>query len=289
MDWIQGIQRAIDYIEERLDEELDYAEVAAQAYSSPFRFQRIFSCLCGCTLGEYIRARRLSVAGAELASGNVKVIDVALKYGYESPESFMRAFQKFHGIPPSAAKRQGARLKSFSRLSVKLSLSGGSLMNYQIVSKQAFRVLEKRETVDIDDNVNRNTIPAFWTHSHADGTVKTLYERSRQGKLFGVCYGNVSNDAKTFIYSIAAEYDGGEVPEGFTVTEIPAQTWAVFLCKGSMPDAIQNTWHAIYAEFFPASCYRPANGIDIETYPAGDMNAHSYESEIWVSVEKSHS
>jgi len=137
MDWITGIQRAIDYIETHLTEEIDYDQAAKECFSSPFHFQRIFSILCGYTLGEYIRCRRLTLAGTELAAGNGKVIDIAAKYGYESPDSFAKAFQKFHGITPSQARSNGAVLKSFSRLSIKISLEGGSIMNYRIEEKPA--------------------------------------------------------------------------------------------------------------------------------------------------------
>lgn len=135
MEWITGIQRAIDYVEAHLAEPIDYEVVARESFSSSFHFQRIFSILCGCTLGEYIRNRRLTLAGVELASGCGKVIDIAAKYGYESPDSFARAFQKFHGIVPSQARGNGAMLKSFSRLSIKISLEGGSVMNYKIEKK----------------------------------------------------------------------------------------------------------------------------------------------------------
>ena len=134
MDWITGMQRAIDYIEDHLTEPIDYEVVAAQSFSSSYHFQRVFSILCGYTVGEYIRNRRLSLAGRELSAGNAKVIDIALKYGYESPDSFAKAFQKFHGILPSQA-RNGSKLKSFSRLVLKFSLEGGRTMKYRIEQK----------------------------------------------------------------------------------------------------------------------------------------------------------
>lgn len=137
VDWITGIQNAINYIEEHLTEELDYEQIAKESFSSSFHFQRVFSILCGYTLGEYIRSRRLTLAGAELAAHRGRVIDVAYKYGYESPESFAKAFQKFHGISPSQARGSGAMLKSFSRLSIKITLEGGSIMNYRIEEKPA--------------------------------------------------------------------------------------------------------------------------------------------------------
>lgn len=136
MEWIIGIQKAINYIEEHLTEEIDYEVVAAQSFSSSFHFQRVFSILCGFTLGEYIRNRRLSQAGAELTGQDVKVIDVALKYGYESPDSFAKAFQKFHGVTPAEAKKDGCKLKSFSRLNLKITLKGGREMNYRIEEKE---------------------------------------------------------------------------------------------------------------------------------------------------------
>ena len=136
MNWIMGLQKAIDYIEAHLIEEINYEKVAAESFSSSYHFQRVFSILCGFTLGEYIRNRRLSLAGAELAQNKDKVIDVAFKYGYDSPDSFAKAFQKFHGITPSQARADGVALRSFSRLVIKISLEGGCVMNYRIEEQE---------------------------------------------------------------------------------------------------------------------------------------------------------
>lgn len=135
MDWTTGMKNAIDYIENNITEELDYDEIAKQCCSSKYNFQRVFGILCGCTIGEYIRSRRLSLAGAELALGKIKVIDAALKYGYESPDSFAKAFCKFHGILPSQARGNGEILRSYSRLHIKFTLEGGESMNYKIEEK----------------------------------------------------------------------------------------------------------------------------------------------------------
>lgn len=132
MDWITGIQRALDYIEKHLTQEIDYDTLAKEACSSSYHFQRVFSLLCGYTLGEYIRLRRLTLAGAELAAGKIRVIDAALKYGYDSPDSFARAFTRFHGVTPSSARGEGVRLNTFTRLSIKLSLEGGYSMDYRM-------------------------------------------------------------------------------------------------------------------------------------------------------------
>lgn len=156
MDWITGISKAIDYIEEHITEPTDYARAAKEACSSLFNFQRVFALLCGYTLGDYVRMRRLTLAGEELLSTDAKVIDVALKYGYDSPESFSRAFTRFHGVSPSAV-RKGAAIRSFSRICVKLILTGGSIMEYRIEKKQAAKIICRRRefTKPGDDYTNR--------------------------------------------------------------------------------------------------------------------------------------
>lgn len=288
MDWITGIQNAINYIEEHLTEEINYDRVADEAACSSFYFQRIFGILCDISLGEYIRNRRLTLAGNELNASDIKVIDIALKYGYESPESFTRAFSKFHGITPSEAKKNGSKLKSFSRLSVKITLSGGSMMDYKIVEKEAFEIIEKVEAHSIENDANAKSIPDFWTKSHNDGTVKTLLENTTDRTfIFGVCYGNNSDCAKTFDYSIGAVYNKkAVVPEGFRRNTIPARTWAIFECKGAMPKAMQDMWHKITSEFFPTSGYQPTYEMDIEAYTEGNMDESDYRSEIWIPVVK---
>ena len=188
MDWLTGLQNAINYIEEHLTEEIDYDEVAKEAACSSFYFQRIFGILCGMTLGDYIRNRRLTLAGNELVTADCKVIDVALKYGYESPESFTRAFRGFHGVTPSEAKKYGSVLKSFSRLSVKITLSGGNIMDYKIIEKEAFNIIEKVEAHTVENAENAKSIPDFWTRSHNDGTVKKLLDITNNKEyIFGVC------------------------------------------------------------------------------------------------------
>lgn len=288
MGWIMGIQRAVDYMEEHIEEELDYEKIAGEAFCSSYYFQKIFHILCGFSVGEYIRNRRLTLAGTALSTTNERIIDIALRYGYESPESFARAFARFHGITPSEARRDGSKLKLFSRLSVQIMMKGGNIMNYKIVEKSAFKVLQRVETHHIADSENENTIPDYWSRAKRDGTVETLLSlTSDKTNIFGICYGNAPKDDKTFEYAIAAVCDGNvKVPEGFSVREIPGRTWAVFECVGAMPDAMQETWHNICAEFFPTSGYEPTYEMDIEVYPEGDMCADNYRSEIWVPVKQ---
>lgn len=248
----------------------------------------MFGILCGCTLGEYIRARRLTLAGMELATSDIKVIDAALKYGYESPESFSRAFVKFHGIRPSQAKTPGASLKLLSKLSVKLVMEGGLAMDYRIEEKETFKLIEKVAFFSTKDDSHLHEIPKFWERSRTDGSIRTLCGfcsgSEFEGQILGICYGG--GNPTEFTYSIASGYNGKTpVPEGFRIKEIPAGTWAIFKCKGALPDAIQDLWRRIYTEFFPTSDYVPNNEIDFEAYPEGDLSSPCYESEIWVAVE----
>ena len=210
MNWIQGIQRAIDYVESNITEEIYFEEVAAQAYSSSFHFQRVFSILCGFSLGDYIRMRRLSLAGEELSKGNAKIIDIALKYGYDTPESFSRAFTRFHGIAPSEA-RHGGSVKIFTPLSVKLTLTGGSKMDYRIVKRDAFQVVCKRKRVEKPQSANATPdITAMWQEYGADGTmaklVQCMPENPVMKGLLGICFSSELN-AKQFPYGIGVEYD----------------------------------------------------------------------------------
>ena len=151
MDWINGMRCAIEYMEEHMTEEISYEEVAKQACVSVFHFQRVFGILCGITVGEYIRNRRLTMAGEELAATNCRVIDVAMKYGYDSPDSFTKAFIRFHGIRPSSAKEHGAVLRAYAPLHIKYSLEGGGIMDYRIEEKEALKLIGMKRTFQFDD------------------------------------------------------------------------------------------------------------------------------------------
>lgn len=190
--WINSIQKAIDYVENHLEEKIDFNEAAKQASSSVFYFQRVFTMLCGCTLGDYIRMRRLSLAGYELIFTDSKVIDIALKYGYDSPESFSRAFVKFHGITPSMANKTG-KIKSFSGISLKLTITGGDTMDYRIEKREPVKVLCKRQQVrkPIDDFAVSD-IYSFWDTCKRDGTIEKLCslipDDTPIGGLLGICF-----------------------------------------------------------------------------------------------------
>lgn len=288
MDWITGISKAIDYIEEHITEPTDYARAAKEACSSPFNFQRVFALLCGYTLGDYVRMRRLTLAGEELLSMDAKVIDVALKYGYDSPESFSRAFTRFHGVSPSAV-RKGAAIRSFSRICVKLILTGGSIMEYRIEKKQAAKIIcRRREFTKPGDDYTNREIPEFWNECGRDGSIQKLcgyIKDSAQFKgLLGVCFSTEMTDSG-FPYGIGAEYDGESDPQDFEIVEIPAYTYAVFTVRGRMPDAFRETYRKICTEFFPQSGYEYGNGVEIEVYPSADVQNPDYTCEIWIAVK----
>ena len=185
MEWVKCLQRAIDYMEEHLEDAIDYEEIGRQAYSSSFHFQRVFHMISGYSVGEYIRNRRLTLAGVELSTENAKVIDVALKYGYNSPESFSRAFTKFHGITPAQAKNGNVNLKSFSRISVKLILEGGTAMDYRIEKREAFQVIAKRASYEGSGEIASKNIHNTWDTCIKDGTIQTLAGYVNPENVFG--------------------------------------------------------------------------------------------------------
>lgn len=290
MDWITGIQRAIDYTEAHLTDEIDYEAVAREAASSAFHFQRMFGLLCGYTLGEYIRMRRLSLAADELRRKEDKILDIAVKYGYDTSESFSRAFTRFHGVTPTQARR-GGNIKSFSRLSVKLILDGGTLMDYRIVKKDAFRVICKKKQVNKPQGDTATAdISAFWNECRQDGTMEKLCRYASFDALhgiLGICFSGEMADSG-FPYGIGAEYNGEPVADDeFDMVEIPAYTYAVFQCRGRMPDAFKDTYKRIGTEFFPqSSAYEYGSGIELEVYPSADVQNPDYTCEIWIAVNE---
>ncbi len=270
-NWTEGIQNSIEYIESNLENELKIDDIAAKAYVSPFHFQKIFSVLCGFTVSEYIRCRRLTLAAEELSLSDVKVIDIALKYGYDSPDSFTRAFTKFHGISPSAAKEKGAQLKAFAPLRIKLTLEGGTMTEYKIVEKATFTIMGKTKRFNADTSYTE--IPKFWQEHYQTGGGEII-----RG-MFGAC---VDSDGKSFDYFIADSYMPFlQIPDGCTTHTFPAGTWAVFPYHGECPKALQEVNTKIWSEWLP-NCkeYALSGNYNIEFYISPD------EGEIWVPVKK---
>lgn len=278
MEWIKSLNKAIDYIEDNLLQDITCDEVAKHIYISTFHFQRTFNMLTGLTIGEYIRNRRLSLAGQEITKENVKVIDIALKYGYETPESFSKAFRRFHEITPNQAKKEGGNLKSFNRLVIKIKLEGGNAMDYKIVKKEAFKVVAKTRT--FTDENNTKEIPVFWDEYYSN----KLHEKVCGA--IGIC-AQEKTGCKEFKYGIGCiDKDVEEIPKDFEVLEIPSYTWAIFKCVGSMPNSIQDMWKRIYSEWLPQAEYELISDYDLEVYTDGDTKSKDYISEIWIPVKE---
>lgn len=282
MDWINRLQSSIDHIENHLNEDLSIAEIAETAFVTSFHYQRIFSLLTGMTIGEYVRKRRLAKAGQEIACSDQKVIDIAMKYGYDSPESFSKAFTRFHGISPAAARTPGASLKSFSPFVLKITIEGGLTMDYRIENKQEFKVLVISRKFSAE--TSSAEIPKFWNEFFSKGFNKVACGR------FGICC-PPEKGSKEFQYSIGnylndTGVNPSDVPAGFQILDIPAASWAVFPCVGPMPDSIQNLWKRIYSEWLPTSGYELVPAYDVEMYSQGDVDSADYKSEIWLPVKK---
>lgn len=298
MDWIIGIQKAIDYIEDHLTETIDYDVVAAQSYSSSYHFQRVFSILCGFTVGEYIRNRRLTLAGAELAVGDAKVIDVALKYGYESPDSFAKAFQKFHGLLPSQARSNGSNLKSFSRLVLKFSLEGGSMMDYRIEEKDEMILTGYKrhfvgvpgEREDQEEEMYVKTRALQYILQALAGNLEKNFDIitniDDEGYDFHIAYqlseyyrNNLSKDGVL----------GEEFARYFENVRIPKCTYAVFETERcAFPTEVYlDLRKKIASEWLPNSGYQLADAPELVVthWYRGDMKNQRYR-ELWIPVEK---
>ncbi len=274
-NWVEGFQQSIDFIEENLTGSPDIEEIAGLAALSPFYFQRIFGALCGMTVGEYIRARRMTLAAQELSSTDAKVIDVALKYGYDSPDSFSKAFQRFHGISPSQARDTGATLRSIAPLHIKISLEGGKMLDYRIVEKAPFTVVGVKRK--FNDETSYQEVPKFWQEWMSDN-------KGLSG-MFGVCTNMNGND---FDYWIADVYmPWMEIPEGCETTVIPGGLWAEFTCKGPLPESMQSVNTQIWSEWLPTlKGYKLAGHYDIELYTPPTEDPNERVNYIWIPLIK---
>ena len=277
MDWVRMINQSITFMEEHLTDDIALADIAGSVNLSAFHFQRAFSLLTEMSPAEYLRKRRLSQAGAELAEGKSKVIDVALKYGYESPESFAKAFTRFHGSSPMQVKN-GSSIRFMNRYTVRITIDGGSIMEYKIEKWDAVDLLVHAGSFHAE--TSEQEIPAFWDKYYASEELRKI-----PGYL-GVCAQQKTDD-DVFTYGIGCKASDVEgVPEGFEILHIPEHTWAVFKCVGPMPGAIQEMWGKIYREWLPVADYELVPDYDIENYLPGNPASKNYISEICFPVRK---
>ncbi|WP_243356535.1 AraC family transcriptional regulator [Bacillus litorisediminis] len=280
MDWLKRMEDALEFIESKMNEPLDIEAIAKVAYSSPFHFQRMFYMLTGMTVGEYVRKRKLTLAAQELAVSSAKVVDVALKYGYNSPESFAKLFRKIHGISPSEARNSGVSLKAFPRISFQLTIRGEKEVEYIIEEKEAFNVVGKSATLTCGSK--GRTRQWFWRECQRDGTLAKIDYEETDTPLLGITL----NFNDNFTYMIGKKKETAVPTAGLTLQKIPSSSWAVFPCTGPLPEAIQNGFRQIYQEWFPATEYEHAGLPEIEVYTPGKSEAEGYRSEVWIPVMK---
>ena len=275
-DMKADIQKALDYIEANLTEDLKIGDIARQSFLSPFYFQRIFGALCGIPVGEYIRSRRLTLAAEELAASEAKVIDIAARYGYDSPDSFNRAFQRFHGLSPSGARKAGAALRSYGPIKLTRTLEGGSMMEYKIVQKPQFTVMGVSRRFHPETSYQQ--IPQYWTELFGQPGFPLM-------GVYGICIDDNSPDG-TFEYWIADNYIPHKaLPEGCGTKVIPGGLWAVFPCKLK---TLQQTNTRMWQEWLP-NCreYRLSGQYDLEVYgPLCEEDPGETYVELWLPIEK---
>jgi AraC family transcriptional regulator len=282
MEWIEGLNKSMNYIEEHLTEEIDYEQAAKLACCSTYHFQRMFAYMANLPLSEYIRRRRMSLAAVDLQNGDNKIIDVALKYGYNSPTAFNRAFQNIHGIAPSLLKESGASIKSYPPISFKITIKGVEELNYRIEKKESFRIAGTVQPLHREIEKNFEIVPQMWYKAAVDGTLPKLAAMI-DGSPAGILGVSVCNDLEEWRYFIAA-VSTKEIDDTLEEYVVPPFTWAIFSGEGQCPQAIQELEKRIVTEWLPTSGYEYDNGPDIEVYLNPDPQNARFE--VWIPVIK---
>ena len=295
MEWIAAMQRAITYMEEHLMEEINYEDVARHVHTSSYEFHRAFSFLSGMTANTYIRNRRLSLAGREIVETNAKITDIAFKYGYETPESFTKAFTRFHGVAPKFAREESVKLVLFNPLVMKITVEGGKSMDYRIVQtkEQKFIALVRSFKNEIINDEENHEIPDFWRECHDKNLMEPIQNLRPEGKrdLYGLCTPKKEGQ-DTFDYGIGVVIDeetkdfDAEAMEkaGYCIWDVKPGTYVVFDCVGEDGDCIGETWAKFYKEFLPQMGYEADEATDYEIYL--EKGRKGLFCELWIPVKK---
>ena len=291
---LERIQRTIAYIEEHMDEEIRYEELAGLVRMSGYDFHRMFSFVVGMTVNEYIRSRRLTLAAQELQSTGLSVTEAAYKYGYESPEGFSKAFSRFHGVTPKQARRKGAKLRLFSPMVIKMVMEGGRMMDYRMEHRegQRFVTMTRAFPNEITSDEQDHSIPDFWTECDERGLIEPMRQLRPEGKrdLYGLCDASGENETH-FHYGIGVLLDGETADaaallrEGYTLWETKPADYAVFQCFGEDGGCIGETWSRFFKEFVPQTGYVQTDGADFEIY--FEQGGNGLFCELWIPVKKS--
>ena len=283
MEWIERLNDAIAYIEENLTGTIDHERLGQIACCSSYQFQRMFSYMAGMPLSEYVRKRKMSLAAVDLQGGSAKIIDVAEKYGYNSPTAFNRAFQSIHGIAPSALKDEGVSIKSFPPITFKITIKGVGEMNYRIETKDAFRIVGVSVPLEKEIEKNFAVIPSKWQEIATNGTLQRLTQmmNAQPMGVLGISTCNDEEEGRYYI-AVSTSMEKGELEE-YTV---PPATWAVFPGSGTN-DSIQELERRIVTEWLPTSGYEYGNAPDVEVYLNPDPQNAQYE--VWIPIVKKQS
>lgn len=294
MEWLTGIRSAIDFIENNLENDISVQDVADKVFISPIFLQRGFSLMTGFSVGEYIRNRRLYQAALDLVNTEDLVIVIAYRYCYETPESFTKAFSRFHGVTPSQV-RNSTPFKPFLPIKINLTVQGGNNMDYKITSKAGFKVIGFQKVFDSETSYAE--IPKFWdeicgkyaNNVWAGNAPANAFEKAVADNNigeYGICIDDIGGSK--FRYLIAGKYEGGEVPGGMEVFEFPVGDWAVFDIFGPCPGALQSVNTKIFTEWLPGNPeYEISGNANVEWYDCmSKPNDKDYHSAIWIPVKK---
>ncbi|NBJ69521.1 MULTISPECIES: AraC family transcriptional regulator [Clostridia] len=278
MDWLERMNNVLDYIEENLEQEVSYKKMAQVGCCSEYHLSRMFSAIAGISLSEYIRRRRLTLAGFEIQKSDIRIMDAAIKYGYDSVDSFSRAFKKTHGLPPSAARAKGISLKAFPKISFQISIKGDTEMEYRI-EQLDFEIKIVGKSKFVKTSKAFKMIPTLWNTAKKDGFMQELIDMSWENpkctleSLLGVCGKEAAITDDEFAYFMGVRYDD-DAPSDMETLIIPPATWAVF------PNIVE-AWKRLYSEWIPTSGYELANLPCMECYYPPK---HKPRHELWVPI-----
>ena len=289
MDWLKGMNQVVAYIEENLTQQIQYEALSRMVGCSVYEFSRIFSFMAGMSVSEYIRRRRLSQAVFDIQNGREKIIDIALKYCYESPASFTRAFKELHGTAPSNVRKMSIPLKTYPPITFLLTIKGVNAMNFRIEKKESFQILGL-SGYETEECMAGDTLSPLW-REFMDNYNSRLWNGGGCGSYYTAPFWQIAaydfqSENGKIKAVIGAEYKGKK-PDDMVVKTIPAATWAVFSITGPTGiDYVPAAYTRIMTEWFPASSYKRDEAVpNLEVFPEGNAKSQNYIWEIWIPVK----